>query len=669
MILKSYIVVPRQLGHDKLKNEKIMTFKSHPVNIILASKSPRRKDLLKKIIPEFQILPSQVEEEILQENDPVKFAQRAAVAKAKDVGKKNPSSLIIAADTVVYLEGEIFGKPKTHSEAKAILEKLSGKKHSVITAVALYRKDKNRLITGYEESFVIFKRLDPSDIEFYLKSSDYLDKAGGYAIQEIGDAFVEKLEGDYENVVGLPVKTIRMLLDEFFIPEHIVSIIDIALPNTWGVSKIDNFVTFIPGALVGDKARIKITKKKKRYQFGKIIRIEKPSPFRTESKCPHFGTCGGCAFQDLLYPKQLELKASYLLRTLQKIGKITPCDLRKDDIIPSPTTFCYRNKMEFAFGGENEEVFLGLRERTSPIEPYKKNTVPLQKCLIFSPVVEKIFPPVINSIRDTGLSSYNPMTQKGYFRNLVLREGKNTGEIMAVLVTRSGKTLDLAKLGEKLRQKVPEVKSFWWVENDRFSDVINYKKKKLISGRIFIEEILGGLKFRISPESFFQPNSKAAELLYERIKEEAQLQGSRRVLSLYCGPGSIEMFLSPAMEEVLGIDSEPANVLAAEENCRINDIPNCRFIEGCVENILKEHSFKEFDLVVIDPPRAGISAEGMKQILGLNSPRIIYLSCNSAAFARDVCLLSENEYRLQKLYCLDFFPHTPHLEVLGILTK
>ncbi len=646
-----------------------MTFKDHSANVILASKSPRRKDLLKKIMPEFKILPSQVEEVKLRENDPVKFAQQAAVAKAKDVGEKHPSSLIIAADTVVYLEEQIFGKPKTHMEAKAILEKLSGKKHSVITAVALYMKDKKRLVTGYEASFVTFKSLNPNDIEVYLKSSDYLDKAGGYAIQKVGDAFVEKLEGDYENVVGLPVKRVRMLLDEFFNPEHVVSIIDMALPNIWGVSKIDNFVTFVPGALVGDKARIKITKRKKSHQYGKIIRIQKPSPFRTEPKCPHFGTCGGCAFQDLLYSKQLELKVSYILRTLQKIGKIIPYDLERDHIIPSPTIFCYRNKMEFAFGGENQEVFLGLRERTSPTEPYKKKTVLLQKCLIFSPVVEKIFPLVINSARDTGLSSYNPLTQEGYFRNLVLREGKNTGEIMAVLVTRSGKTLDLAKLGEKLSQKVPEVKSLWWVENDRFSDVINYEKKKLVSGRIFIEEILGGFKFRISPESFFQPNPKAAQLLYKRIKEEAQLKGCRRVLGLYCGPGSIEMFLAPAMEEVIGIDSESANILAAEENCRINNIRNCRFIEGRVEKILKEHGFRDFDLLVVDPPRAGISSEGMKQVLGLNIPRIIYLSCNPAAFARDTRLLSESKYRLQKLYCIDFFPHTPHLEVLGILTK
>jgi 23S rRNA (uracil1939-C5)-methyltransferase len=640
-----------------------------PPDIILASQSPRRKELLKKIVQEFRAIPSQVDEERFREKDPVRFALRAAQAKAKDVGQEYPSSLVIAADTLVCLGEEIFGKPKNLAEAKEILEKLSGQKHRVITAVAIYKKDENRSLTGYEISHVKFNKLSREVIEDYLGRGDYLDKAGSYAVQEVGDAFVETFQGDYDNIVGFPVRKVKRLLDEFLSPESVVSITDITFPHDWGVGQVDGVVTFVPGAVVGDKVRIRMTKTKRRHRFGKIIGLIEPSPFRIEPECPHFPVCGGCAFQHLAYSKQLELKQNYLLQTVRKIGRIDTDTLERENIVPSAEIFSYRNKMEYAFGGEDSDIYLGLRERASPLEKYKKKTVSLQKCLIFSSAAEKIFPVFIDFAKDTGLLAYNPMTGKGFFRNLVLREGKSTGEIMAILVTRSGEALDLGKLSQQLEKNVPQVKSLWWVANNRISDVVDFEEKKHVSGKFFIRETLGGLNFRIYPESFFQPNPKVAEILYGRIVQEAQLLGSRKILGLYCGPGSIEIFLSRAAAEVVGIDAEAMNIRTAEENCQVNAISNCRFIEGRVEKILKEMPLGDFDLLVLDPPRAGVSGRGLKQILSLNIPAVIYVSCNPAALARDLCLFSEKGYRLQKLCCFDFFPHTPHLESLGILVK
>ena len=639
------------------------------MDIVLASQSPRRKELLKKIVPEFRVVPSNVDEEQFREKDPIRFALRAARAKAREVGEKYPSSLIIAADTLVWVGEDIFGKPRNLAEAREILEKLSGQKHRVITAVVIYKKDEERWVTGYEISRLKFKNLSREEIDGYLASSDCLDKAGSYAVQEVGDAFVESLEGDYDNVVGFPVRKAKKLLDEFLSPERFVSISDIAFPHDWGVGSVDKVVTFVPGGVPGDKIKIRIAKIKRRHQFGRIVCLEAPSPFRVVPECPHFPVCGGCTFQHLAYSKQLELKQNYLLQTLRKIGKIDTDAIEREVIAPSPDIFYYRNKMEYAFGGQAGDIVLGLRRRASPLERYEKETVPLQKCLIFSRAAEKIFPVFTDLTKNTNLPPYDPMTRKGFFRNLVLREGKSTSEIMAILVTRSGATLDLAPLSQELEEKAPEVKSLWWVENDRVSDVVDFERKKQVSGGSCIQETLAGLSFRIYPESFFQPNPKAAENLYGRIVEEARLLGSRKALGLYCGPGSIEIFLSGAVNNVIGVDSEAMNIRAAEENCRTNGITNCRFIEGRVEQALKGMSLEGFDLVVLDPPRAGISSKGLKQIMSLNIPALIYVSCNPAAFARDLSLLSENGYRMRKLNSFDFFPHTPHLESLAILVK
>lgn len=637
--------------------------------IILASRSPRRLELLKKIRPVFRVVPSGIDEDKFRDSDPLRFALRAAEAKAREVGGRHPESLIIAADTVVNLEDEIYGKPKDRAEARAILRRLSGRRHRVITAVALFRQEDERLLTGYEISRVTFRTLADQEIDRYLESSEYLDKAGSYAVQEVGDAFVEKLEGDYENVVGFPVARVEKLLADFKNPGEAVVIDDLALPHDWGVGKVNGLVTFVPGALVGDKVRVIPTKTKRRHRFGRIVKLESPSPFRVEPECPHFGQCGGCAFQNLDYAKQLEVKENYLLRTLQRIGRLSLDGIERHPITPSPSLFDYRNKMEFAFGEDRDGLCLGLRERASPLERYAKRTVALRTCPIFSTSVEKIFPIFTGWAKESGLTAYHPLSRSGYFRNLVLRESKTTGDILAILVARSGQETDLDGLAQKLRSEAPQVKSFWRVENDRVPDLVDFEKKALVAGSVSIEDQIGGFRFKIHPEAFFQPNPRAAEALYTRIAKEVEDLGGRRVLGLYCGPGSIEVFLSGIAEEVVGIDSETFNIAAAEENAALNGVDNCRFIEGRVERFLKEQSLPAFDVLVLDPPRAGLSAKALRRVISLDIPNILYVSCNPAAFARDIGLLGESGYRLRKLGCFDFFPHTPHLESLGLLAK
>ena len=289
------------------------------MDIILASQSPRRKELLRQIVPEFRVVPSGFDESALEEPDPLRFAIAAAEAKAREVGERFPSAVIIAADTVVNLGREILGKPRDAAEARVMLGKLSGSRHRVITGVILFKKDEDRLATGYAISRVTFRELTPEQIEAYLAAGEYLDKAGSYAVQEVGDTFVERLDGDYDNVVGLPVRCVRKMLDEFLPPEHSVTITDVALPHDWGVGRIDRAVIFVPGAVLGDKVRVAVAKKERRHLFGRIIRVEERSPDRAAPGMPALRRLRG-----MLLPEPRVLEAA------RGQGEVPYPDARKD---------------------------------------------------------------------------------------------------------------------------------------------------------------------------------------------------------------------------------------------------------------------------------------------------------------------------------------------------
>jgi len=636
------------------------------MEVVLASRSPRRQELLRRIIPEFEIVPSGVDEDLFDKSDPLRFALAAAEAKAREVGQRRPQALVIAADTIVCLGRELFGKPGDRGEAEAMLNRLSGQKHRVITGVALFRKAENRLVTGFETTYVTFRRLTPEEIHAYLERHEFLDKAGSYAVQEIGDAFVEKLDGDYDNVVGFPVRRVRRLLKEFRAPETTVRTEDFDPKHGWPSGRADGREAFFPGAVVGDEVRARLIGHKPRLY--RIVETIRPSPWRVDAACPHFGTCGGCAFQNLDYGKQLALKEAHVRRTLAA-AKIDPAAVAAGPILPSPELFGYRNKMEFAFAGRAGELILGLRERAWPGRQSRKKTVALARCPIFGPAAAAVFPLVLEDAGATGLAGYHPVSQEGFFRNLVLREAKGSGELMAVLVTKSGPLPQAAAWAERWMREAPNLRSVWRVENDRTADVVDFEGAELLGGSLFIEEELGGLRFRIRPQSFFQPNPRAALLLFERIAAQARAWGSRRALGLYCGAGVIELFLSRTVERVLGIDASPAGIRDAEENARLNGVTNVDFAIGLVEKTIGSGKVDEYDLAVLDPPREGLRPQALSGIAALKIPRLIYMSCNLRTFVADVASLDAGGYRLEKLITADFFPHTPHFEVLGFLSR
>lgn len=640
------------------------------MKVILASESPRRIHLLKKIFKSFSVIPSGLDESQFLEENPVQYALKAAEAKARAVSEDYPDALVIAADTVVTIDGLILGKPKDRNEARNMLQTLSGRTHQVITAIVLYQKDQDRLLSDFETSQVTFKPLTAEDIETYLDRNTYGDKAGAYAIQEVREKFLERLEGDYHNVVGLPLRKLRRLIHKFLEQKLEVEISSFLLPDGLGVAEAEGRTYLVAGTYPKDRVEIAFELSDRKTIPARLISIINPSPSRQPASCPHFGLCGGCSFQDLAYRQQLNQKKNYLLQVLKEYFPSSYRYLEVEEVLPSPDEYFYRNKMEFSFGQTNGEVFLGLKEKTRKNERKRdKKVVQLEKCHISTPLTEKLFPVFTELVRKSGLPVFNLQSKQGFFRYLVIREGKQTGDLMLILVTTSQAELQLDSFTQDLLKVVPNLKSFWWVENNRIADVVSFEKTHLIYGQPAIEENLLGFRFKIYPASFFQTNPRAAQVVYSRIVEEARRLRTQSALGLYCGSGAIEICLSKVAGEVVGVDWDAANIKTAKENAEINNLQNIRFWESSVEAVLPEIYRGAFDLLVIDPPRAGISPRGLKQIVSLKIPNIIYVSCNPVTLARDLKVLTDSGYQINRLIPVDFFPHTPHLEVMAFLSR
>ena len=638
------------------------------MEIVLASASPRRRELMARVAPEFRGVPADVDESAIAEKDPLAFAVAAAVLKAKAAAERFPEAAVIGADTVVALGLRILGKPADRADARAMLRALSGRRHRVLTGLAFYRRAEDRLLTGYDLTYVTFRELADEMIEGYLDQGTFLDKAGAYAVQEIGDAFVARMKGDYDNVVGFPVEKVKRLLARFLEPAFTVTIKDLDFPGSEGRAEAGGRKLLVAGAVPGETVRVQVVGERGAARVGETVRVESASARRAEPRCAHFGLCGGCRFQHVDYPTQLELKARYLLRTLEDAG-IAGAAAAMRPVTGSPDLYAYRNKMEYAFGEKHGALALGLRERVTSSRQTYRRTLPLRECPIFSPAVERIFPVLVAFARENGLEGFEPATRRGHLRHLVLREAKRTGELMVILVTADLPAVDLGPLAGRLAEAAPGLRSFVHVTNGRGSDLVEFERTSLVAGVPFIEERLAGLSFRIYPPSFFQTNTAGAELLYRRIRDEAPVTNESRVLGLYCGSGAIELTLAGTAGRVTGIDSVAANIANAVENALLNRIDNAAFVPGTVEALLAEPRREPADIVIVDPPRVGLTAKALGRTIALGAPAVVYVSCNPASLAQDLRGFVEAGYKIASLSPFDLFPHTPHLETLAVLAK
>lgn len=451
--------------------------------------------------------------------------------------------------------------------------------------------------------------------------------------------------------------------------EFSVEIIDIALPNNYGVAKKDGRVIFVPGAVIDDKVTVRLNRESKRFAYGEISHVDVPSSFRVTPECPHFGSCGGCIMQNLRYDKQLLIKQKYLLDNLNRVGGLDPQSLEILPVTPSPDLYFYRNKLELAFGNKNDEVILGLRERLSPFKPFSANVIPLNKCPVFSTVAEKVIPILTQFAHAGGFTAFNPLTRKGILKHLILRESKSTGEIMVILETKTEALQGIKNVIHEIGQRVPGVVSFYHATSRRTDDIIHFDRINRLFGARSIVEHVSHLNLNIYPQSFFQPNSKSAALLYGEIANQLNLKGSEVILGLYSGTGSIEIFLSDKALQVIGVDSEQANISTANKNCKANQIENCKFYQSRVEDILKQGKLPKADILIIDPPRTGLSGQALHVVKHVAIPKIAYISCSPPTLARDLRELCGYGYSIHRIIPFDFLPHTGHLEILTILVR
>lgn len=448
-----------------------------------------------------------------------------------------------------------------------------------------------------------------------------------------------------------------------------VTVTDIAMPGDRGVAKADGLVVFIPGTIPGDEVTVRIGKRQKRYAYGEVVSIVTPSPHRTDPACPHFERCGGCTIQSMEYTKQLELKNAHLRQTLRRIGRIDMPESIFDDITPSPERYRYRSKVELAFGDDGRAVVCGMYEASSSEASGRPGVVSVPECMIFNASLKEIVVAVEDFAHGESYSAYDELTKRGHLRHLIVRQSKATGALMVILEVNAADLTGMASLYDRLKREVPQVAGLHLAVNRRPGPYIDYGNVRCKGGDPFIEETVSNLTMRVYPASFFQPNPRAAELLYGKIGDLAATLQPGSVLGLYCGMGPIELLISRSAGRVTGVDSLRTNIDNARENAMVNGIGNCSFITGRVEETVKAKTLSNPDLVVIDPPRSGVSPRGIELINALSPKTIFYVSCNPATLARDLGNLVTRGFRVEKIAPFDFFPHTSHLETLAVLGK
>jgi 23S rRNA (uracil1939-C5)-methyltransferase len=430
-----------------------------------------------------------------------------------------------------------------------------------------------------------------------------------------------------------------------------------------GVARLNGFVVFVRRGLPGDKVRARVTKVQRRHAEAVAVEVLEPSPLRVDAPCEHYPACGGCRFQDLAYEAQLESKAAQVRDALVRIGGIP--EPPQDEIVPAESNFHYRNKLEYSWTATLDGPGLGFHRAGRWDE-----VLDIERCWLTTDLGNAVRLAVREWAREAGLSAFDQAEQTGYLRHLVYREGRNTGQVLVQLVTAPGPLHDADGLVATLRQ-FPEVRSIHHAVNETPAEVTNLPTT-LLWGEEAIEEELLGQRFRIRPTAFLQTNTAMAERLYELAVEYAGLTGDETVWDLYCGIGTIGLTMARDALTVWGIDISEESVACALENADLNMIANAAYYAGDVGQAIEELLDRSGtpDVVVVDPPRAGLSKKAVRRLGRIGTPRIVYVSCNPTTLAGNVKeLQAEWGYELRRVRPVDMFPHTPHVESVSVLER
>ena len=444
------------------------------------------------------------------------------------------------------------------------------------------------------------------------------------------------------------------------------------------LARIDDMVLFVPYAAPGDVADIKIVRKKHNYAEGEIVALKEKSPYRVEPVCGHFGVCGGCRWQHLSYDEQLVCKQQQVIDNLQRIGKVELPQV--SPIKGSAKQYYYRNKLEFSFSNrswltraelESGEIITSRDALGFHIPGMFDKILDIRQCYLQDPVSDAIRLDIKKFAIDNEYAFYDLRQQTGDMRGIIIRTA-TTGEIMLIVIFSTSDIDKIKAMMEHIADTFPQITSLMYVVNEKCNDTITDLDIKVWSGRDHIFEKMETLRYKIGPKSFYQTNSEQACTLYNTVKEFADLKGNELVYDLYTGTGTIANFLASEARKVIGIEYVPEAIEDAKENSSINGIDNTLFYAGDMKDILTLDFIERHgrpDVIVTDPPRAGMHEDVVMAILAAAPEKIVYVSCNPATQARDAAMLNCS-YAIDRVQPVDMFPHTQHVEnVLRFVRK
>ena len=436
-----------------------------------------------------------------------------------------------------------------------------------------------------------------------------------------------------------------------------------------GIGRANGYALFVKDALVGDQVRVRVMKTRKHFGYARLLEIVKPSPFRVEPKCPVARQCGGCQLQHCSYEKQLQWKQEKIVNCLKRIGGFDMEQVTVEPIMGMESPYHYRNKSQYPVGYNKQGKLIAgfYAGRTHQI-------ISSRNCEVGDPANQLIIDTVLDFMKDNSISAYIEKEHHGLVRHILIRVGKATGQIMVCLVI-NGKKLPKAELlVEHLRQVNPHITSICLNVNEAETNVILGEEIISLYGNPYIEDRIGDLRYQISPLSFYQINPGQTKYLYETALEYADLQGTETVWDLYCGIGTISLFLSQKANQVYGVEIVPQAIEDARNNAALNHITNVDFFVGAAEEVVPA-KFRESgdalraDVVVLDPPRKGCEEKLLQTVIGMEPKKIVYVSCDPGTLARDLKYLGENGYELERVRGCDMFGMSYHVESVCLLHR
>lgn len=431
-----------------------------------------------------------------------------------------------------------------------------------------------------------------------------------------------------------------------------------------GVGKISGYPIFVPHALPGEEANVKIVKVNKRFGYGKLLDIKKVSQERVTPPCDVFYKCGGCQLQHMSYDMQLEMKRNQVRNVMRKVAHLDHVPVHP--VLGMEDPWRYRNKIQIPIGEKDGKLITGFYQARS-----HRIIDDMDTCLIQNELGDRMVEAVRRIATDLGIVSYDEKTHQGVLRHIIVRTAFWTNDTMIILITRTEKIPQQAELIKQLTETYPAIKSIIHNINKEKTNVILGKKTRTIYGEDYIFDTIGDLKFKISPRSFYQVNPTQTKVLYDKALEYANVGSEDVVIDAYCGIGTISLFLAQKAKKVYGVEIVPEAIRDAKENAQLNGLTNAEFVVGEAEKVMPWWTAQGLrpDVIVVDPPRKGCDEALLQAMVDMAPKRIVYVSCNPSTLARDLRILEDAGFETQEVQPVDMFPQTGHVEAIGLLCR